>query len=426
MFFLQLLAKLLAGLSQLLLARSGGTWPGELALRFNPALTKRLRTYFKEVIIILGTNGKTSTSKFVVTALAQSGRQVISNSTGANLENGLVSTVLVKLPFFSKKKQYTAVIEVDEYAFTQIARHFPPDYLIILNLFRDQLDRYGEVGNILSRWQTILKEMPQIKVIYPTSDPALESLFSGASNVRLSYGVPTEFLKAKPGIAGDYVYCQQCGQKLIYQGYYLGHMGAWRCRHCLFQMDSHAFRFSKTQVSKLSFLPDYLIINFQAAFLLLKELSVDETIFWQTIASWQPAFGRGEIHQDKNHKYTFYLGKNPASWSAALKNIIRQTTDDYELIFGLNNRIPDGHDISWIYDADFSFLPKNIRIAVFGDRAHDLAVRLKINGTPAQKVFTSLTQLKQYLQEQGSQIIFLANYSALLETRRLILGRSLL
>ncbi len=427
MFFLQLFAKLIAKISQVFLSRPGSTWPGEIALRLYPKIAKLLRRYFREVIIVMGTNGKTSTSKFLVTALKNSGRKVISNPSGANLLNGLVSTVLTKLPLLAQKQQYTAVIEVDEYAFGEIARQFHPDYVIILNLFRDQLDRYGEVGNILARWQKALILLPETKVLYPTVDPGLQSLFVQAKNKHWSYAIPDELLSSKPKIAGDYIYCQQCGHKLVYQGYYLGHLGKWHCPSCQFAPDSRAFSFNQTQLKKLQNLPDYMQINLQAAFILLKKLNIAEDLFWQTVANWQPAFGRGEKYENKTSQYTFYLGKNPASWSAALNDIVKQGLDGAELILGLNNRVPDGHDISWIYDADFSSLNKKIKLSVFGDRATDLAVRLKINHTPVHEIFVNLSQLKKYIEEKrASRIILLANYSALLEVRRLIIGRSLL
>jgi len=425
MFFLQALSKLIALFSQHVLNRSGGTWPGEIILKFNPKIIKQLRPYFRQVIIITGTNGKTSTCQFINKALVAAGCQVITNDSGANLLNGVVSAILVKLPLRPKKQQFIGVFETDEYAFSQISLGLQPEVVIILNLFRDQLDRYGEVNKILARWQETLHALPKTTVIYPTADPALESMFLKTGNNRFAYRIPESFLKPKSVIAGDYLYCPVCRHKLEYKAFYLGHLGQWRCSNCSFGM-LPGFKFNQKQLKLMAKIPSYQVINLQAVYLLLKHLKIEERFFWELIKEWQPAFGRGEdIIISKRH-YALYLGKNPASWSAVLTSFTREQLKESELILGLNNRVPDGHDVSWIYDADFNLQQIPKRVVAFGDRAYDLAVRLKINGITVNQILPDLRALKDYLHSAKSRrFIFLANYSAILELRRLLTGKSL-
>jgi lipid II isoglutaminyl synthase (glutamine-hydrolysing) len=428
MLFYQLLARFLTVCSKIFLNRPGGTWPGEIALFLNSRIGYWLRPYFRQIIFVIGTNGKTSTTAFLTSLLEQSGQTVVTNQSGANLSNGLVSSCLTQLPLFAKKNKATAVFEVDEYSLPEAERQFKADYVLILNLFRDQLDRYGEVDSISQKWQQSLKQNSKTKIIYLTADPSLEKLASSLPNQRQAYQIPESFLTKTAKIAGDYLYCPNCQQKLKYEKYYLGHLGVWHCPNCSFRINNQAFSFSEREVAKLKSLPDYLVINLQAVYLLARELGLPASIFWQASANWQPPFGRGEIYQAKNHQYVFYLGKNPASWSTALLDIKKKWQQGKaELVLGLNNRVPDGHDISWIWDALFTFADEKPTISVYGDRAYDLAVRLKINDTPSRQVFTDLKKLNTYLQKNKyNQTIILANYSALLEARRLILGRSLL
>lgn len=426
MFFYQLLARFLAGISQIFFHRSGGTWPGEIALKLKPNLIKQLRPLFKEIVVITGTNGKTSTSQFIVKLLRSTGKKVIYNHSGANLANGVVSSLLVQLPLWSKPNSMVAVFEMDEYAFAEVAQDLNPTYVVLLNLFRDQLDRYGEVTNILARWQKTLQKLPHSLIIYLSADPGLQSLFLKLNNDYEAYQVPKLLLKPQTKIVGDYVYCPQCQKKLEYQAYYLGHIGKWRCVNCDFSPKQKSFEFSSKQLAKLNQIPDYQQINLSAAYLLTKRLKITEELFWQQVASWQPSFGRGEVISQGQTQQTIYLGKNPASWTAVLNQLQKQELKQSILLMGLNNRIPDGHDVSWIYDASFMLQVKPKQLVVFGDRAYDLALRLKLEGLKTDKIITDLNSLKNYLRKnQDKKQIFLANYSAMLELRALFTGKSL-
>jgi len=426
MFVLQALSKLIALFSHHLFKRAGSTWPGEIALKLKPDLVKQLRPLFKEVIVITGTNGKTSTSQFLVELLKKDKQIVISNPSGANLTNGVLSSLLVKLPFFPKAKQSVAVLELDEYAFAEIASHLKPSYVIFLNLFRDQLDRYGEVTNVLMRWQRALEKLPKTVLIYLAFDPGLQSLFLKLTHRHEAYQIPFSMLKSQAKIAGDYVYCPKCQSKLRYQAYYLGHIGQWYCAQCGFAPEKHSFEFNLKQLGYLRHIPDYQQINLSAVYLLAKKMRISEDLFWQTVASWQPSFGRGEVIKRGAYQQTIYLGKNPASWTAVLDQLDANKLKQSVLLMGLNNKVPDGHDVSWIYDAAFDLKAKPKQLIVFGDRAYDLAIRLKLAGFKTGQIFTDFGLLKQFLTNyQVKEQIFLANYSAMLELRAMLIGKSL-
>lgn len=423
----QLIARIIAYFARFVWHGSGQTWPGEVVLKLNPKIAIGLRKYFSRVILVVGTNGKTSTAKFIVDSLNSQKIPVITNSSGANLLNGVVSSILLQLPLKSAESLYTGVFEVDEYSFSKIAQYFKPEYVIMLNLFRDQLDRYGEIENILSRFKEALKSMKNTKFIYLASDPFLYFLLKPLSAVKLPYVVSPALLGKNQKVMADVTNCSLCQQKLVYTGYYLGHIGAWQCSSCHLSPAKNSFTFTSFQLGKLSKLPNYMQINLAAVYLLLKQLKVPESVFWQTVGSWQPAYGRGERYQNSMHDYSFYLGKNPSSWTITLGNLSKDTLINSELILGLNNQIPDGHDVSWIWDTklDISKLSR-AKISVFGDRAYDLAIRLKTEGILVANIFLSRHDLLKYLNNNKTKkVIFVCNYSALLQARKLIIGRSI-
>jgi len=426
MWFLSLLAKSFSVAARLI-GRGGETWPGEIILKLYPRLGVVLRARFSLVILIAGTNGKTSTVKFISEALRQAGEVVITNRTGANLLNGLVSSALCQLPLFSKGKPPVAVFEVDEYALPEIARFFCPKIILFLNIFRDQLDRYGEVNNILERWKGSLQTLPETTLVYLSSDPALYYAFRELPNPKLPFMIPDSYLQKKPDLVfGDLVYCPICKTKLEYSGHYLAHLGNWQCTKCSIELPKAVFKFSEKN-SQFQNLPSYQQINLLGAYTLLRTLNYSENVFSAALKNWQPAFGRGEIFASNKREYHFYLGKNPASWTAALREIARGNFSGGVLVIGLNNRVPDGHDVSWIYDANLESLSNKIKIVVYGDRAYDMATRLKIAGYRVLRVFETALQADQYLESSlFKQLYFLANYSALLEIRRLVVGKALI
>lgn len=424
----QLIAKGLSFIARGLFRQAGQTWPGEIILKLNPHIARQLQPYFAQIVLVLGTNGKTTTTKFVVAALERANRKVIYNSSGANLLNGIVSSILIQLPLFNKKRDYFGVFEVDEYAFPEISRSFNPNYLIILNVYRDQLDRYGEVGNVLAKWKAQIQKLTGLKIIYQASDPALANMLFGLGlGRRLAFAVPQSFLK-KPNdnVFGDYNYCERCDRRLSYRGVYLAHLGDWYCSGCGLAMPKSSFTFSPNELTRLKHWPSYLTINLESCYLLLKDMGLPNSLFWQVCHSFQPAFGRGETLKIKDKQYTFFLGKNPAGWSASL-NYISNQHHHAELILGLNNRVPDGHDISWIWDTHLDTKAgTRLNLAVFGDRAYDLALRLKMENIQVKRILPSISKLKQYLETNtATEIVFLTNYSAMLESRRLITGRAI-
>lgn len=425
---IELFAKLFSQFSQKVLKRGGETWPGEIALKLDPQLPKKLKKNFDQIICIVGTNGKTSTSKLLVDILRKSGKKVITNPSGANQLNGIVSSILTQKRLIDNQK-YVGVFEVDEFAFPAVAQTLCPNVVLILNLLRDQMDRYGEVGSIAARWKEVLKT-DSLTVVANASDPGVYALVDSLPRniTKKYYGVPQSLLQKSVKVLGDFVYCPKCGTKFDYEGHFVSHIGDWFCPHCHFK-PAPFFTFTQKQLTDYVLLPAYFVVNAQGVSIIANILKLSNTDFDESMLHWQPAFGRGEKVVIDGKTYTFYLGKNPASWTVVFDTVPKDVTKDTILILGLNNRIPDGHDVSWIWDAEINlkFKIQNLKYYIFGDRAFDMGMRLKVEGLTVSKIEPQVVECVKLIKSAPEKnVIIIANYSALLEIRKEITGKAIL
>ena len=189
------------------------------------------------VILIAGTNGKTTTSLMAKTILEHIGDSVVHNATGANLVNGVVSSFIRSSDWLGRVTADVGIFEIDENSLPLILKSLTPKRILILNLFRDQLDRYGEVDVIVEKWQNALSKLPSsTTVIVNSDDPGVASLGKSVKGKVLYFGLndKTKFLKKKEH-ATDSTFCPNCGKRLTYEGIYYSHIGIWKCTHCTYK-----------------------------------------------------------------------------------------------------------------------------------------------------------------------------------------------
>lgn len=378
---------------------AGATWPGEVALWIDPKLIKKLIPENSKVVIVAGTNGKTTTSKMIVSIL---GKSVIHNETGANLLNGIASVLI------SSKKSDFYVFEVDEGVLPLLLKQITPTVLVLMNLFRDQLDRYGEVDSIAKKWLSALKGHADMQFVINGDDPHLAWIGdSVTSNVHI-FGIGDKSLYLeKIQHATDSIFCPNCGTKLKYEGVYFSHLGDYRCLRCHFahpksEINSHDWESPLPGV--------YNAYNTMAAGLATKILGFSDAQIVKGLKSFTPAFGRSE----KIGKTTILLSKNPTGFNESLRSVLNSKNKG-SLLLALNDRIPDGRDISWIWDVDFEVLQKyGFPIYVSGDRVFDLALRLKY------------ADVEYKLEENLDANWILATYSAMLDIRKKLTGKKIL
>lgn len=425
MIIAEWIAKFIHTIATRLFHRGGETWPGEIAQYFlrNP---RNIASLFKGIIYVVGTNGKTSTTKMLVQVMRDNGFDVITNASGANMLNGVLSSILAQKKY-SKNAGYIGIFEVDEFALESVTEVLAPTHILFLNVVRDQLDRYGEVRNVLSLWKNILGKNTACMVIANAYDPGLSWVCENVPKNKLHwYGIPEQFLKKESTVLGDSSYCFFCNHKLDYNGMYVSHLGKWYCPSCK-KKSEKAFTWEEQDIHSLVTMPDYVTINMQGVYVLAKLFEISRDQFFASASLWEPAYGRGEIRKSGNATVTFVLGKNPASWTVALRDSLKKKKYS-TVVLGLNNQIPDGQDVSWIWDADID--SKNLRhvmhIWTFGDRAHDMAVRLHMEGIQVEKVYTNANYCFADVKKKSEEVLMLSNYTAMLNSRRALLGKAIL
>ncbi len=407
--------------------------PGAIARRIAPQLLKLLSQQVKQgVILIAGTNGKTTTALLLCTILERNGYRISHNSTGANLENGLITALMDSANFLGTLDVDYAILEVDENIVPKVLAPLQPRIILCLNLFRDQLDRYGEVDTISKRWTKVISTLPPETVVIPNADdPTLSYLGQELPQKVLFFGLnePEQYLEAIPH-AVDSIYCPRCGHALDYQGVYLSHLGDFTCPSCGFTKSQPTLASREWSQILVGLYNKY---NTLAAVTAAKELGIDEITIRDTVNNFQAAFGRAEDLQINGKRVRILLSKNPVGTNETIR-VVTQSTD-YTTLLVLNDRTPDGTDVSWIWDVDTEKLvERGGTLVVSGDRVYDLALRLRYSQKSLENPINLIveTDLKQAIAialeqtPENETLHILPTYSAMLEVREVLTGRKIL
>ncbi len=430
-----LLGKLIIKISQFFNLGSGSTWPGHLSLILNDKFIENIIDKNKnlKIIVIAGTNGKTTSTALLKFLLEKSGKKIFTNHEGANLLNGVASSIINSTDIFSRLKYDFAIFESDEFNLPLLLKKIAPDKILILNLFRDQLDRYGEVNTIALRWLGSLKTLSaKTEVFINGDDPQLYFIGSKLSQKVQYFGVETKLMKVK-NIPHDVdsIFCPICLSLLRYHQLSFAHLGNFYCSNCQFKK-GEVSDFSNIKINyPMSGL--YNVYNTNAVLLIIKSLvNVEIKNINQWLKTFSPVFGRQEEIIYKNRKIFILLSKNPAGFNQSIqtvKKILKNKKANFLII--LNSQIPDGLDVSWIWDVDFQPIfnvVKNIYLA--GDRVYDMNLRLRYE-KEKNKILT-FEKLSEAIEsivnktKEGERLYILPTYSAMLEARKILLGRKFL
>ncbi len=406
--------------------------PGSIARRIEPRLLELLSQQVKKgVILIAGTNGKTTTSLLLCEILERKGYRVAHNSTGANLENGLVTALMESANSVGSLKVDYAILEVDENIVPKVLAPIKPKVILCLNLFRDQLDRYGEVDTISKRWTKVIATLPQDTVVVSNADdPTLSYLGQQLPQKVAFFGLsePEKFLEEIPH-AQDSIYCPSCGHSLDYEGYYLSHLGDYSCPQCGFTKSQPALNSSEWSQVLVGLYNKY---NTLAAVTAAVELGIDETTIRDTIPTFQPAFGRAEELTVQGKNVRILLSKNPVGTNETIR-VVTESQDTTTLLV-LNDRIQDGEDVSWIWDVDTEKLvERGGTLVVSGDRVYDMALRLRYSEKTAESNFNLIVEedLRKAINTalehtpNNETLHILPTYTAMLDVREALTGKKI-
>lgn len=417
---------------------SGSTWPGHIALGVNKNFIKQvLKKNNTKIILVAGTNGKTTTSSMIQSILKADGKKVIHNASGANLLNGIASTLILKANAFGKVNADFAIFEIDENALPQVLEELTPDYLLLLNLFRDQLDRYGEVHSIAARWEDELKKLPkETTVLLNADDPEIANLGNITTATPYYFGLYNKSKEIHEEHTADSTYCPHCGNKLTYTSQTYSHLGDWRCAKCGLKRPKVSFE----DAPYFPLFGTYNKYNTIAAVALARRISIREEVIENALKDFTPAFGRQETLIVDGKKVQIFLSKNPTGFNESLRTV--KELGAKHALFVLNDRIADGTDVSWIWDVDMDILlPSLETITISGDRAYDMALRVKYsditqnaklknqNRNSKTKSFDNLEDaIRVPLEElpENETLFILPTYTAMLEVREILTGKKIL
>ncbi len=433
--------------------RGGGTsLPGKLLMRLDPQAIRALAARLPEgSVAISATNGKTTTAAMVATILERRGTRLVHNRAGANMAGGIASTLL-DAARGSGIDGDLGLFEVDELWLPQLAQELEPRAVLLSNLFRDQLDRYGELETIAERWAEVVAGLPpQTRLVLNADDPLVADLGRGRDHVT-TFGVEDDAMAlAQMQHAADSKHCRRCGHAYVYDAVYLGHLGRYRCPQCgarrpepdVVATDvrlngtrdaTFALAIGAERATVALPLPGlYNVYNALGAAALCHALGVPGTDVATGLHAVEAVFGRAETIDLGGVPLSILLIKNPAGANEVLRTLALEDGaggDSIDLLAVLNDNVADGRDVSWVWDADFELLAGRVRrITCAGTRAAELAVRLKYAGVePARLVV--VPELERALDAArdaaaGATLFALPTYTALLSLRELLARRGL-
>ncbi len=425
-----LIGKLLIILSSTFNLGSGSTWPGHIALKLNKNFIKDvLKNSKTKIIIVAGTNGKTTTSRLITSIIRENEKTYLQNKAGANLVNGLASTLIrgvnlsLARPGLARLEKDYLIFESDENALPLILEQTSPDYIVALNLFRDQLDRYGEVDSIAQKWSRAFEKLSNKTTLILNADDPLISYLGNKSKAKSAYFGLEKGDKTELKHGADSTHCPKCSEKLSFSTVFFSHLGIWKCPNCKLERP-------KPDLDNISSFPlfgNYNKYNTLAAALFGEQEDISKSKIESAFSTFTPAFGRQETLEYKGNKVQIFLSKNPTSFNESLETIRELKGKNLLILF--NDKIPDGLDVSWIWDINFEeLLSKNMHITVSGDRVFDMALRLKYTEIFAHSYSDPEEALDQAAKslEGGETLYILPNYSAMLDIRKIITGKKIL
>jgi lipid II isoglutaminyl synthase (glutamine-hydrolysing) len=435
------LARGVGRLSRFARAGGGTTLPGKLLAAVDrdavDALAARLG---QGCALVSATNGKTTTCALAASVLAPEAR-LARNAAGANLMSGIASTLV------AARGAELGLFEVDEAALPEVARRVRPRVVSLGNLFRDQLDRYGELEIVAERWRRMVPELPPEAVLAVNADDPLVGDLAAAHPRSVTFGVDDP-AQARPDLqhAADSKYCLHCGTPYMYAAAYVGHLGDYRCPACaharpalevaarrveLHGTDGASFDLvtpEGTRRVELALPGLYNVYNALAAATLTRALGIELDEVAAGLRRAVPAFGRFERIDVDGRTLLLLLIKNPAGANEALRTVVSAGAPTLALV-ALNDAIADGRDVSWIWDVDFELLGAGLeRLIATGERAAEVALRFKYGGVPASAIevvpdLEAALDRGLELTEPGGELVCLPTYTAMLGLQGIVTAR---
>ena len=441
-FFAILLCKLLRFASRVL-HRGGTAMPGRAALKLCPGLLGMLARQVKTVAIT-GTNGKTTSARMIEEAFAGQGLAYLTNRSGANMIDGITTEFVMNSTLFGRVRKEYAVIECDEAAAVTVFPQLRPRVVVVTNLFRDQLDRYGEVTHTLENIREALRSVPEATLCLNADCSLTASLAGDLPNEVRWFGIEAGAAPSRPKPElSDATHCIRCKTEYEYDYVSYGHLGGFRCPKCGYRRhraDYAVIDVVEQRPDGSELLMDvrgeqmlvsvnlpamYNVYNAAGALAAAAEMGVNARAAADALARFRCGFGRMERF-DLAGGTRMMLVKNPAGCNQVIE-YLQTMKEKFVLVICLNDRAADGRDISWIWDADFEGLNalagRLDEVIVSGDRAEDMRVRIKYAGIDDKciRLERDYETLLRSLEKETRAVCMMPTYTAMLELRQTVI-----
>ena len=427
-----------------MLGKKGTTFPGKLALKIDPWLIKHLGSEYGEgIILITGTNGKTTTTNLLASILTQAGKSFTCNQAGANLVTGIAGAMLKDARWSGGTEVKLAVLEVDEATVPKFCAQITPQWAVVTNFFRDQLDRYGELDTTV---RLVREALPRETVLILNADDPLVAQIGSGRDKAVYYGIEkTPQSKSESGETREARFCPICGAELSYSLFHYGQLGIYACPQCDFArpepdilaggvgMENEQLMFSVTwekgqpahEGYAVALQGYYNLYNALAAGTAAFKMGIDERTIKSGLAAFQAQAGRMESFALPEGAVTLTLIKNPTGFNQVIQTLLA-AEGRLALMIVINDQAADGRDISWLWDVNFESLAEEkhrIReVVCSGIRAEEMALRLKYAGLSVEQLMVEhdLGKGMRYLQkkrDEGEKVFALPTYTALFPLR---------
>lgn len=427
--------KLLIAAGRLAGKKSSST-PGAVALKICPSLISDMNSCIaKKVIVTCGTNGKTTTNNVICSALEKKGYKVLCNRAGANMLSGMATAYIETADMLGRLEADYACLEIDEAYARIIFKQVKPDVMVITNLFRDQLDRYGELEGTIQLIKDAISLTDGVTLVLCSDDPVCSHFGSEKGVKAVYYGVSEKVLREEAGSSDikEGKYCPVCGKELSYNYVHYNQLGDFFCRECGYKRREPDYRIDNVHLGdvmkfaingneiEVNYKGFYNVLNLGAAYAALNAAGESTDNFRDLLAEYKPQTGRMQEFK-MNKPVILSLSKNPAGFNQAISTV-NQDTRKKDVIVAINDRANDGRDVSWLWGVNFEKLDnENLNtLTTTGIRRYDAALRFKYSGTKVDLVTESMRDAVVRTLDTDSEIVYvMVNYTALYETEEVL------
>ena len=415
---------------------SGVTLPGYVARLIDPDILSTMAGMVREkTIATMGTNGKTTTNSILYHALKAEGKKVIINRTGANMLNGIISAFVLATDKQCRLNADYACIEVDEIASVGVLPKLKPDCILLTNISRDQLDRFGEVDITFQKLMTAVTSTPKSKLIINCDDILSYALATESKNPFLTYGISEQiFDDISRSEIRESIFCRSCGEKLEYEFFHYGQLGIYHCPNCGFirpepqytasditlQDEVYTFQMDGKEIHSTARTP-YNIYNTLSAYAALRALEAPMTHFQPMVESFDYGNNREGTYSINGARVQLHLAKNPIGFQQKISLVLKDKKPK-DILIQINDTYQDGEDISWLWDVDFQYLAdaNAASITTTGTRRHDMGLRLKYEDIPCDSITDLKKTVVKRTQEGTKNLYIIVNYSGLYSTNHML------